>query len=134
MLSQPVDADQKIQLSSSENEDFGFEQISARGENASKPSGSSHTNEYDCVATGQSFECSKPVVVDYNALQTIDAKVSLALRYTGTFAGADKMTGIAALNFTCEGSKCADVASQWTVAQFPCTVSADFAGVATAAK
>ncbi len=85
------------------------------------------TNPYTCEQDGDGFLCTSESAFDYNPTG-VDADVELNIEYDGNWGKPGSFEGSFELVFTCEGSQCADVASQWAVSEFPCSNNGTFEG------
>ena len=86
-----------------------------------------HDTPYECTGSGDRFTCAMQAGFDYTTTG-VDANVSLEVRYDGSWTGDDTIGGDFELEFTCSGAQCDEVASQWSVASFPCENAGHFEG------
>lgn len=86
-----------------------------------------HSSQYTCEGSAQSFACEMGAGHDYTT-HGVDADVKLDVQYDGAMNDAGRLEGSFSLAFTCEGSQCAEVASQWGVNSFPCENAGTFEG------
>lgn len=86
-----------------------------------------HSSKYTCEGSSKSFACESVAGHDYTT-HGVDADVKLDVQYDGVLNGAGQLEGTFELAFTCEGTACAEVASQWGVTGFPCENAGTFTG------
>ncbi len=85
------------------------------------------SNRYACEPDGEGFSCAVEAGFDYGTTG-LDADVKLDIRYDGEWSDPSSIAGSYELAFTCQGSQCAEVASQWGVSSFPCSNAGTFEG------